>query len=255
VRVKGQTATNLIKHKLPRALFKGEGRISEKEVIGMKKTEGEKKSGSNRMDVDPKEEIKSSEYKPPVGMRAEKIKKAVAKPVSPIKVSKIPKPLPVPVAEPKKNKTTVKDVAKEQTHAYIPNKENLVKRPVPLPKKKGISYAQVVAVNKYRIKSGGHNISPEIWNMMKEIAGVYPNKSMEEIEGMVDFGENKNPALSKGRNMNSLKAQVAMGMSKGPSCKAAIFGLNNDLYPSLFKDMGKVVDEMNKHLTYNHLRI
>jgi hypothetical protein len=72
---------------------------------------------------------------------------------------------------------------------------------------------------------------------------------------MVDFGENKNPAPSKGRNMNSLKAQVAMGMSKGPSRKAAIFGLNNDLYLSLFKDMGKVVDEMNKHLTYNHLRI
>jgi hypothetical protein len=110
-------------------------------------------------------------------------------------------------------------------------------------------------VNKYKIKSEGRSISPEIWNMMKEIAGAYPNKSMEEIERMVDFGEEKKQMPSKGRNTNSLKAQVAMGVSKGPSRKAAIFGLNNDLYPGLFKDMGKVVDGMNKHLTFSHSRI
>jgi hypothetical protein len=46
-----------------------------------------------------------------------------------------------------------------------------------------------------------------------------------------------------------------MGVSKGPSRKAAIFGLNNDLYPSLFRDMGRIVDGMNKHLIFNHSRI
>jgi hypothetical protein len=256
VKVKGQTATNLIKHKLPRALFKGDGRISKVEAINMKKTEKGKKAVDNRMDIDPKEGVESKgEYKPPAGTRAEKMKKAETKPVSPIKVSKIPKPLPVPVVEPKKKKTTVQDVQEKSSRAEILNKEILARRPVPVPKKKGISYAQVVAVNKYRNNYGERGISMEIWNMMKEIAGAYPNKSMEEIERMVDFGEKKGQTPSKGRNTNSLKAQVAMGVSKGPSRKAAIFGLNNDLYPGLFKDMGKVVDGMNKHLTFSHSRI
>jgi hypothetical protein len=109
VRVKGQTATNLIKHKLPRALFKGKGKINEKEAIEMSKKEKTRKSDSDRMDVDPKEGIKPSEYKLPVGTRAEKMKNVVAKPASPIKVSKIPKPLPVPVVELKKKKTTFQD--------------------------------------------------------------------------------------------------------------------------------------------------
>jgi hypothetical protein len=35
--------------------------------------------------------------------------------------------------------------------------------------------------------------------MMKEMSGVYPNKTMQEIENMVDFGgEEKAPAPSKG---------------------------------------------------------
>jgi hypothetical protein len=102
VKVKGQTATNLIKHKLPRALFKGEGRINEKEAIKLGERKTIKKSDSNSMEVDPREGVKSSEYRPPVGTRAEKMKKAIEKPTSPIKVSKIPKPLPVLVLAPEK---------------------------------------------------------------------------------------------------------------------------------------------------------
>jgi hypothetical protein len=116
----------------------------------------------------------------------------------------------------------------------------------------------VLVLNKYNLKGVRCSILPEIWNMMKEMASVYPNKSMDEIERMVDFGEEKAPKAptqSKGQNVSSLKAQVAMGVSKGPSCKVAIFGLNNDLYLSLFKDMGKIVDEMNKYLIFNHCRV
>jgi hypothetical protein len=265
VRVGGQSATNLVKHKLPRVLFKGEGRITEKDAMEID-------------DVPEKRKVvkrNTGEYKPLMGMRAEKMKKAEAKPVSPIKVSKIPKPLPVPVlvavkkmVEKKsdnqsssgKGDTQSRTQAKasdkpSSSRAFVENKENLVKRPVPVLKKKGISYTQIVAVNKYRIKSGGRSISPEIWEMMKEMSGAYPNKTMQEIENMVDFGEEKALAQSKGRNVSSIKAQVVMGVSKGPSRKAAIFGLNNDLYPGLFKDMGRIVDGMNKHLVFNHSRI
>jgi hypothetical protein len=265
VRVEGQNATNLIKHKLPRTLFKREGRITEKDAMEVDAVPIKGKNVEKNV----------GEYKPPAGTRAEKKKKAEAKPASPIKVSKIPKPLPVlvPVAVKKtvekksdiqsssgkgdiQSRTQAKASDKPSlSRVFVENKENLVKRPVPLPKKKGISYAQIVAVNKYRIKSGGRSISPEIWEMMKEMAGAYPNKTMKDIEDMVDFGEEKAPTQSKGRNVSSIRAQVAMGVSKGPSHKAAIFGLNNDLYPSLFKDMGRVVDGMNKHLVFNHLRI
>jgi hypothetical protein len=202
------------------------------------------------------------------------MKKAVVKPSSPIKMSTIPKPLPVLVSVPAKKTVKKSDMqsssgkgdiqSQTQTKArdiqfssqtYVLNKENLVKRPPPaIPKKKGISYTRVVAVNKYQIKSG-QSILPEIWSMMKEMAGAFPNKSMVEIERMVDFGEDKAPLLSKGWKSSSLKAQVVMGVSKEPSHKATIFGLNNDLYPGLFKDMGKIMDEMNKYLIYHHLRI
>jgi hypothetical protein len=278
VKVKGRTASNLIKHKLSRVLFRGDGNISEKEAIELRSKEKAEKPESDRMDVDPNVGIKSSEYKPPVGTRAEKIKKAAGeKPASPIKVSKIPKPLPVPVpvvekkrAEKKSDPSSSSGKGDNQSQtqakmsdtssssrAYVENKTNLIKRPVPEPKKKNtISYANIVAVNKYNIKHGERGISPKIWEMMKEMSGAYPDKSMKEIKAMVDFGGNKEEqAPSKGRKVSNIKAQIAMGVSKGPSHKAAIFGLNNDLYPSLFKDMGKVVDGMNKHLVYHHSKI
>jgi hypothetical protein len=265
VRVEGCSATNLVKHKLPRALFKGDGKITEKDAMEV-----------DIVPVKGKDVAKNvGEYKPPAGTRAEKMKKAEAKPMSPIKVCKIPKPLPVPV--PVAVKKTVKKKSDNQSSSgksdtqsrtqakvsdkpssscvFVENKENLAKRPVPVLKKKGISYAQIVAVNKYKIKNGGRSISPEIGEMMKEMSGAYPNKTMQEIENMIDFGEEKALAQSKGQNVSSIKAQVAMGVSKGPSCKAAIFGLNNDLYPGLFKDMGRIVDGMNKHLVFNHSRI
>jgi hypothetical protein len=61
VKVKGQIANNLIKHKLPRALFKGKGRINEKEAMVIEDLK--------KMDVDLKENLKkkTDEYKPPVG--------------------------------------------------------------------------------------------------------------------------------------------------------------------------------------------
>jgi hypothetical protein len=89
--------------------------ISEMEAINMKKTEGGKKLDENRMDVDPKDGVKSNEYKPPVGTRVEKMKKVETKPALPIKVSKVPKPLPAPVVEPKKRKTMVQDVPEKSS--------------------------------------------------------------------------------------------------------------------------------------------
>jgi hypothetical protein len=200
---------NLVKHKLPRMLFKGEGKVTEKDVMEIDEVVPRKGRVVKK---------NTGEYKLPVGTRAEKMKKAEAKPASPIKVSKIPKPLPVPVPVAvkkmvKKKSDTQSSLGKgdiqsqtqakvsdklSSSRAFVENKENLVKRPVLAPKKKGISYTQIVAVNKYRIKSGGRSISLEIWEIIKKMSGAYPNKTMQEIENMVDFGEEKALAQSKG---------------------------------------------------------
>jgi hypothetical protein len=164
------------------------------------------------------------------------MKKDMEKPKSPIKIALIPKPLPVP-----KPKPTI------QTKQEILNKENLIKQVPPPPppqesKRKPLLYARVVAVNKYQHKY--QPIDKEVWELMKEVKGAFPEKSMEEVREMVSPG-NTNPT-SKGHNQSSLKAQLAMGVwSKQKVMLVIAFDiaqffpfLNHDIFLLIFDCFG-----------------
>jgi hypothetical protein len=146
------------------------------------------------------------EYVPPKGTRAEKIAKEI-KLKSPIKIMGIPKLIPKLVPKPISNSQEYKQRLINHIPPAVPKKKGA---PVQHPPKK--SYANVMANS----NTTGRQDKAQRMIKMKD---KFPDLSTQEIMELCAPNKSQPGNASQGckpmTNASSLKAQVAMGVSKG----------------------------------------
>jgi hypothetical protein len=188
------------------------------------------------------------EYVPPKGTRAEKIVKEI-KIKTPIKITGIPKPIPPPAPKLTSNSQEYCKKLLNRVPPAVPKKKGA---PVQHPPKQ--SYANVVA--------NTNNVgSQDKAQRMIEMKDKFPELSTQEIMELCTPNKPQPGNASQGRkpvtNTSSLKVQVAMGVSKGPSRKAALLGFTDTVTHHMFNEtnMGRIINESNRHLVFAHSQV
>jgi hypothetical protein len=149
------------------------------------------------------------------------------------------KPTPPPVPMESRPAAHAKFMARAQTTAQGRASRDKPKR---------MSYAQTAAIQKNAAVIPA--LSAESIQWAKELRASFPELSVREaLEYSILPQQSASPPTTPQLKRKTADAERQQGISNGLNRKSAQFAFSHLIQPEQFSDMGRIVNEMNRHLT------